>query len=328
MVRLKEARRQAKHIVGWVFLYFLLYKIYIMKNSTIYVAFLPLLLVASLMFSPNSTASGTSGSSNGFVVGHTVNVSNYTVTNANQSQINTAKNYLQGRLGMGYFDSYINYSVGSVYNNIAYLSFSYKIPFSNGTTTSGVYGGVSPVLRLLNIVVEIGPNGNVVAYSGPSIPYVINITKGSAIVMAAQRGILNGTAGIQGALLPNATSLQGYSVVLAVRSGNPAYIGGTNYYNRVYKGVYVDVETGSILGEFVYNPAIVTPASSGQLASLGNFALFPINGTIATSTIGQTNNTAKGASLGVSPRLVFSIIIVLVIIVILGFFGSRMMKGS
>ncbi len=237
----------------------------------------------------SSTGNATSGSVAG----------NFTVANASEQSILAGESYLIGRLGEGYYSSYANYTGGfySSSTNQTSLFFSYRIPYPNGSTTSGAFGIAA--VRTLGITITLDKGNGVVEYYGPSQPYVIRVPAYNATSTASLYGVANGTASISAAEgnATTASALTGYSVVWAVTGGSPL-ANHTAYPNRVYPGLYIDVENGSVVGEYTYNPMIVAPQQGMSRATLGTFWLFPLNASApasVTAASAQGNATQQGA---------------------------------
>ncbi len=199
--------------------------------------------------------------------------SSYSNTISSEAQY-SAETFLSARLGQSYYNSYISFSSGQSYGNLSYAYFNYNVPFSNGTTTRGIFSGQGGATRILGIIVTMR-NTTVVGYIGPRIPYIINITGAHALRIANLYGVYNASLGIEGVVSPNVTNLNSpYSVAWAVTSGDPLK-------GQLYPGVYVDAFNGVVLGQFMYNPAILSAqGGSSRFGTAGNFNLFTSNQTI------------------------------------------------
>lgn len=240
------------------------------------IAILGLLAALGTIGAVNFTVNSTMGSGNASMV--TASTNGTYSHSASQQVIYAAQSYIVSKLNQSYYNSYISYYYAESLGNSSYVYFKYNVPFSNGNTTMGLIGGSKGPARFLGITVSL--NGtNVTGYIGPAKPYVINITQAQAINTSAKYGIQNGTATIYGlfqnsSITPNSK----YSVVWAVTSASPQK--GT-----IYPGVYVNAENGTIVGQYLYNPAIPYQEISANYGSLGNFSLYYMQN--------QTNSTVN-----------------------------------
>ena len=227
---------------------------------------------------------------NGTVVSSgNVTVYNYTppiTMNASNATLSIASNYAMSKLGRAYFSNYIGNPSGFTYiysngTNTSVIFYSYMIPFSNGTTTRGIvtsFGGALAV-ALLGVDVVIN-NGNVASYVGPNGPYIVSITRDKAMQIANQYGLVNATnAYITAAWGSNPRNYTaGYQVVWGVTgTRQPPSHGFPD--GRIY-GVYINVSSGAVVGEYSINPAILAATGPGAVLnssdfmSSGNFGLF------------------------------------------------------
>lgn len=181
---------------------------------------------------------------------------------ADQRFIDISEQYIRQKLGEDYYNKFINLDSGSSYEDCIKdnckvrneITFTYKIPFE---TTGDPLSGGPP-----RIQVTVDSQGGLVNYVGPIKPYQFLISKEEAIAKTKSYGLIEITGvGI-------ATSLrlpEGYELVWAVSSkdlvGECRDIGGM--IECIYKGVYVDVDSGDIRGEYTINPLIMTPTGTG-----------------------------------------------------------------
>ena len=244
------------------------------------------------------------GMSGNGVSGNAIVVYPPITTNASPNVIMAANAYVTSRLTWQYFTKYISLNSALTYTykdgtNQSVISYSYKIPYINGNTTAGIgqaLGGAAAIW-LLGVDVMI-VNGNVVSYVGPSLPFVINLSRSQAIGFASAFGLPNVTNAYITATNPFVRGNNtGYSVVWAVVSGSRVYQ-KANFW--VYPGVYVNITSGKVLGEFVVNPFITGALQSGgngtayqPTGSTGNFSMFALS---------PTNSSAQSSP---EPQLLF-----------------------
>lgn len=311
---------------------------------------IPIVIALFIQILPFTHNSGFYAPSGGYI--NHVNVSNTIVSNsnttnntaitANAMEIQNAKGFLSSFLGSSYYNKYINYSSSTVINKTAYIYFNYKVPYRNGSTTEMVYGGSVPLERILNIVVGISTkNNSILYYQLPIKPYFINITKTQAINKTSSYGFSNSTADMEGIYSINKTDNNSealtiknnsnsypskYYIVWAVKDGIPLYSNATttkNYYLKLYKGIYLDAENGSILGEFIYNPAILTTLNSNNtIGYSGSFNLFVLKNTTKTnsnSTQVVSNNSTIKIQFSPNFKLIIIIMFIAVLIVIIAY---------
>ena len=305
---------------------------------------IPIVIALFIQILPFTHNSGFYAPSGGYInhvnVSNTIvsnsNTTNNTMSTANTMEIKTAEGFLSNFLGSSYYSMYINYSSSTVINKTAYLYFNYTVPYKNGSTTRVAYGGSVPLERLLNIMIGISTKNNSIRYYQlPIKPYFINITKTQAINKTARYGFSNSTASIEGIYSNNSTnnSSKGltinnnnnsyqskYYIVWAVKDGTPLYSNATttkNYYSKLYKGIYLDAENGSILGEFIYNPSILTTlAENNTVGYSGSFNLFALKNTNQTSS-NNTQSTYNNSTIKIQFTPNFKLIIIVMFIAVL-----------
>lgn len=215
---------------------------------------------SAMSFTTNSTVS----SANASMITPALN-STFSHT-ASQEAIYAAKEYVAGRLGQSYYNSFISYYGAQSLGNLSYVYLKYDVPFSNGTTTAGMPGVQGGRIRFLGITVSL--NGtNVTGYIGPAKPYFINISAAKAENISGQYGIESGNATIYGMFRNSSiNSSSEYSIAWAVTSAYPQK-------GDVYTGVYVDAENGMVIGQYLYNPTVQNQSLS-DYGVPGNSSLF------------------------------------------------------
>lgn len=185
---------------------------------------------------------------------------------ADQKFIDAAEEYVKQKLGEEYYNQFISFQSGDSYEDCIEnectvrneISFNYKIPFE---TVSDPHLGGPP-----RIGVRADNDENIVKYVGPIKAYQFLISKEEAIEKAKSYGLVNVTnAGI----VTSSGGEDGYEIVWAVSSNDLAGYGEV-LKEPLYKGVYVDVDSGDIRGEYRINPLIKTPSGTGGV-NLGEF---------------------------------------------------------
>lgn len=185
---------------------------------------------------------------------------------ADQKFIDVAEEYVKQKLGENYYNQFISFQSGDSFEDCIEdqctmrneIFFNYDVPFE--TIGDPHLGGP------LRIGVTVNNEETVVDYVGPIKPYQFLISKEEAINLAKSYGIINITnAGIA----TSSGGEDGYEIVWAVSSNDLAGYGEV-LKEPIYKGVYVDVDTGEIRGEYRINPLIATPSGAGGV-NLGEF---------------------------------------------------------
>ncbi len=236
-------------------------------------AVLGALIVASACYGLNASSSNITqvGSGSGNVSVVTQGANSSFSQSASQQAIYSADAYISSRLGDAYAAAYVSYLGGESYGNKTYTYFAYHIPFSNDTSVTGTLPGQAPVVRLLGITVILAGT-TVIGYAGPAGPYTIRIPPSEAYSLANNYGITNGTIDLVWVF--NATqnmSNSAYGIAWAVRDKSPLKSG-------VYQGIYIDAISGNVVGEFLYNPAIVSTKGPASYGKSGDFSLFYMQG--------------------------------------------------
>jgi len=138
------------------------------------------------------------------------------------------------------------------------ITFDYDIPFETAGNPSF---GPGP-----RIQITLDDNGDIVRYEGPMKPYYFTISEDRAIELAKDYGLVDITdAGVASSVV----GINGYEVVWVV-SSNDILRYGEVANEPIYKGIYLDVDSGEVVGEYSINPMIQTPGGSGAV-ELGNF---------------------------------------------------------
>ena len=185
---------------------------------------------------------------------------------ADKKSIDAATDYIKHKLGDNYFDRFIRFVSGN----------SYKTCIGNDCT---IFNEVTfnykkqdlPTTDHLQIRVSVDDKGKVTQYFGPAKAYKFYLSKDDAIAKAYAYGLKNITGA---AIFPSHDSE--YELVWVVWSNELAEecasgqdSEGVPIPNKLLpdkaqckKGVYVDVDTSEIRGEFVTNP-LIAAASGG-----------------------------------------------------------------
>lgn len=184
---------------------------------------------------------------------------------ANAESIDAASQYIKQKLGESYYDQLISFESGESYEFCIFdpeescevksvITFLYKIPFDvSGSPESG------PPPNKIYITVD-GQEA-VVDYRGPSKPYQFLISQEDAIAKAESYGIKDIN---KGAVIVQAPAATGYEIVWAVSSRDLSGVGPV-LEEPIYRGVYIDVDTGEVRGEYRINPLIYAPDSGVKL---------------------------------------------------------------
>jgi hypothetical protein len=192
------------------------------------------------------------------------------IANASKEAIDKAGAYISNRLGENYYNTYVSNGFNEHYINLSgryyptlnqtYVYFTYDVPFSNGTTISQTEG-----YNPLFIAVVLNGNYTVIYYAGPAKPYVINVSANDAksITGYLYTALVAGT-------FDQYDQFSGYSVAWAVSRGG----------NSSYPGMYVDAQTGNILGQYFgfTSPGGSMPGSPLTMVyKFGNYSILPTN---------------------------------------------------
>ena len=251
-------------------------------------------------------------------------------TTVGSSAMAASGNYVEARLGYAYYSHYVNMSGAYLSGNISYVYFSYNVPFVNGSSVTARYAGTSQVVRNLGISLSVYDNGTVGEYQGPNEPYFVNVSRDAAVMTAGSFGIQNATAILEGGYFGGSQTgpEQGYEIVWAVQSRNPTIMNDSKIANVIYRGVYIGAVNGSLVGEFEYNPAIISP--TGNYADLGNMELFSLpaaaGSTTVLSTIPATTVPSQSNGDGVSVSVAAGAVIVLILLSVTAFVLRRRKK--
>ncbi len=239
--------------------------------------------------------------------------------NTTAAAISAGKAFLINKLGVQYYDSYILYSfyIRGSKTNRTYLYFSYQLPFYNGTKTKGAAPENLPLMYRLNITLALNSTHSVVNYSGPAKPYFLSVPANEAVSIADAYGVKNGTASL--VLAVNASqavnAIAGYSIVWKVL-GTTVLHDQSSYLDSIYPGIYLNVQNGSVLGEYMYNPSVLIPQLSSSKPVLGVFGLFHI--TMPGNFSSNTTPSAAGfnSTMQQIPVYVFNIWIAVAAIIL------------
>lgn len=193
--------------------------------------------------------------------------------NASQGAIDAAVQYIKLKLGEQYYNQYISFSSGSLYEecggngcaNKSTISFTYDIPVKEISKTAEISRSPQPWPPRISVILD--DKNSVMEYRGPSRPYKFLLSAADAIAKARAYGLRNVTYAIMAVSQPVPAIVRaggGYDVVWAVGSkdlvGECRDIGAVH--ECIYRGVYVDVDNGDVVGEFRINPLIME-ASGG-----------------------------------------------------------------
>lgn len=272
---------------------------------------------AGVNYAGTTNASSGSGGS-GYATAYTVIPPK--VVNASNASIVMAQNFIIGKVGSQYFRNYMHLQQAQTYlypngTNYTYTFYTYNVPFSNGTTATGFFQ-VGGLVARTGVFVII-QNGSVTNYFGPSKNYTILISPQQAMASARAYGVKN-VSGASMTIAYNVSqslsrSTTGYRVAWAVMSGNrlivlcpcpqpnksTSGIACPQCATSLLYGVYVDITTGKVLGQYTINPAILTvqSGSSSSAGTLGDFTIFNQSNITAASitTIPSTPNPIGGA---------------------------------
>ncbi|MEK6903946.1 MAG: hypothetical protein AABW64_04865 [Nanoarchaeota archaeon] len=186
-----------------------------------------------------------------------------------QKIINEAEDFLKKKLGDSYYAQFITVTSKESFKDCDKTSctirneitFSYKIPFS----TEGVDPHFSSQPDSIQITLD--SNGVVQNYLGPKKPYQFLVDAEQAKAKAKTYGLQKITGSV---LNTAAITADGYELVWAV-SSDDEIARGSVMNEPIYRGVYVDIDSGEIRGEYRINPLIEVPGGSSGGAQLGNF---------------------------------------------------------
>jgi hypothetical protein len=105
----------------------------------------------------------------------------------------------------------------------------------------------------------------------------------------------------------------------------PRLTNTTEYYSKLYNGIYVDINNGSIVGEFLYSPTKTVQSYQNNITGVaGIFSLFPLS--IYNSTVQKLPsgyNSTVLLQFNPNYLLIEMVFIVTVIIVIVAFIIFR-----
>ncbi|MDE1857222.1 MAG: hypothetical protein KGH98_04050 [Candidatus Micrarchaeota archaeon] len=270
-------------------------------------------------FNSNVTSQGSGVVSPGGVV-KVAGASNSTVVGVNGNTVSLATSYVASRLGQQYFNRFVTFQsatgsqscTGSNCTTTDTMVYSYSIPYENNTTTTGTFATSGGAVFQLNIMVIAYPNGPIVAYRGPEQPYYISVSQKGAVSAAESAGLGNATTASIVGVYNTTNQTLGYRLVWAVTSDKAVQSG----YNTFLHGLYIDISSGQILGEFQKNTAILSSGSALGFAKLGNFTIFNI-------TRQQSSAPMISAGTIVDAVIVLIIIIVAVVLIYVKYIMDR-----
>lgn len=206
-------------------------------RSKIIIGMFLFLLSTALVFAQQESGQATTGTG-------TLGPAGKTLTEPIPSNIiNKSDDYIKSFVGKDYFDKYLiltgNKSSQSGTGDISYnVLYSYDIP-------SDYLASPNPK----QVSVSLDKDGNIIEYLGPKKPHTFSITKEHTIEIAKQNGLKEPfIAEIDRVLASN--SIDGYVWVVtgALDKTTCKDIGGAQ--ECLIKGIYVDVDDGSVMGIF------------------------------------------------------------------------------
>lgn len=290
-------------------------------QSSFYLLGLSVLLVIL----PFSHTGGFYAPSSGYI--HSINSTNTTVktnttVNYTKQNINLSNNYLISLLGENYYSKYVKFSNYNTINNNTIINYNYTLPTNNGTVlekNNSLF--FSSIGKKLSISVIINKNKSI-SYFGPVKDYYLNITAKQALNTGAKYGFNATIEGIQPIYVN--LSKNSYYLVWSLINKTYYYPKLTNtseYYSKLYKGIYIDIKNGSIVGEFVYSPNKTSQVYLNNITGVaGSFDLFPLSIYNATNkNITQGYNSTVSLQFNPNYSLIEIIFIVAIMIVIIAF---------
>ena len=190
-------------------------------------------------------------SDEGYIKNGTVGSTTF-LGSASQQSIEAARQYLWKKLGENYYNQFVIFELGEAYRTCIetgceirnIISFSYKIPFE---TVGDPQLGPPPE----KIYVTVDEQGVIINYEGPAKPYQFLITAEEAMARAQSYGLKD----IKAAVLSQALTSEGSEIIWAVSSNEVVDVGEV-LGESIYRGVYVDVDSGEIRGEYRINPLV------------------------------------------------------------------------
>ena len=279
-----------------------------------------------LVILPFSHTGGFYAPSGGYV--HGFNISNTIIKNPSvnytKQNINFSNNYLIGLFGNNYYSKYITFSSYNTLNKTTNVTYNYTVPMQNGTVIeSNALSTNNTLGKTLKILITV-KNNKTLSYFGPSTAYYLNITAEQALSIGARYGFINATINGIEPIYKNYSKNYSYYLVWKIINNTYYYPKLTNtseYYSKIYKGIYVDINNGSVVGEFLYNPTKTVHYYSNNITGVADaFSLFPLNvyNSTAQKSPSGYNSTV---SLQFNPNylLIEMIFIIAVIIVIVAF---------
>ena len=220
------------------------------------------LFVAFLFVIPFSLAQSNFDSNSGVI--NSEAVSTKFLGAVQQDYIDKSISYIKEKLGNGYYGEYISFSSGESYEDCFSdgciirneVSFDYKVPSEFSSNSRGP----------INIRITLDKDGKIVNYFGPVKPYQFLTSKDEILTLARNYGLVKL---IDAEAVTSNLEKEGYEIVWAVSSEDLLEYGEFAK-EPIYKGLYFDIETGDVLGEYKINSMIQTPSSSSEV-KLGEF---------------------------------------------------------
>ncbi len=281
---------------------------------------------------PFSHTGGFYAPSGGYV--HGFNISNTTINvnttvNYTKQNINFSNNYLIGLFGNDYYLKYIKFSSYNTINKTTTVNYNYMLPMKNGTIlqdNNSLFSSNNTIEKELSII-TIVKNNKTLYYFGPNKAYYLNITAKQALNISNKYGFNATLDGIQ-PIYENYSKNYTYYLVWKVINNTyyyPRLTNTTEYYSKLYKGIYVDINNGSIVGEFLYSPTKTVQSYQNNITGVaGIFSLFPLS--IYNSTVQKLPsgyNSTVLLQFNPNYLLIEMVFIVTVIIVIVAFIIFR-----
>jgi hypothetical protein len=222
-----------------------------------------------------------------------------------QKIVDISEKYVKQKLGDEYYNKYIVFKSGESYEDCTMnscvirneISFDYNISFD--ISRDPHLGGPPRIATTLN------GNKEVVRYIGPVKPYQFLVSQGMAIELAKSYGFSEIT---NVELSVSSNEENGYEIVWAVSSNDISGYGEV-LNEPLYRGVYIGIDSGEVLGEYRINPMIQTPSNAGNI-KLGEFYEEISMDSELGLTAGQKSN---GFYLFLEVLTIFSLIIIFLV---------------
>lgn len=221
-----------------------------------------ILFVAFLFVIPFSLAQSNFNSNSGVLSPEAV--STRFIGEVQQDYMDKSISYIKEKLGNGYYGEYISFSSGESYEDCFSdgciirneVSFDYKVPSEFSSNSRGS----------INIRITLDKDGKIVNYFGPVKSYQFLTSKDEILTLARNYGLVKL---IDAEIVMSNLEKEGYEIIWAVSSEDLLEYGEFAK-EPIYKGIYVGIESGNILGEYKINSMIQTPSGSSGIV-LGQF---------------------------------------------------------